>query len=127
MTMLRSSRVLACAVLLGMAASLPARANFTCSGQISYLGLDYSGSLNVSVGFGIWNICSFTSTSSNGGISIQPETCGAWYAAILASKKAGEPVMLYLTSSANTANGPECSAIGSWVVPSPLPYFLNVL
>ncbi|MEO8018736.1 MAG: hypothetical protein ABI769_13050 [Pseudomonadota bacterium] len=126
MRMTSRTRGLACALILGCAASMPSRANFTCSGPISYMGLSYNGSINVSVGFGIWGICNLNSPLASGGIGIEPSTCRGWYASILASKKAGEQITLYFTSNANTANGAECSALGSWVVPNPLPYFLEV-
>lgn len=120
------SRSLVCALILSCAASAPTQANFTCSGSISYLGLSYDGVLVVSVGFGIWNVCNVNTSYSNGGISLESATCRAWYASILAAKKTGDPVVLYFLSNANTSNGPECSAIGSWVMPNPLPYFLQV-
>lgn len=119
-------RRLVCAPILSCAASTPSLANFTCSGPISYLGASSNGSIYLSIGFGVWPICSLNSSYTNAGVTIDPATCRGWYAAILASKKAGDPVTLYFSSSANTANGPECSAVGSWGI-SAQPYFLDVL
>jgi hypothetical protein len=122
------ARVYACAVILGLCTSATAYANFTCEGQIAYLGLTSDGSINLSVGFGIWGICSMTSTTNgNGGVIYTPEGCRAWYAAFLAAQKANQPIRLYFSSSANTSNGPECSALGNWVSPTPAAYFMVVL
>jgi len=103
-----------------------AQANFTCAGGISYLGVNSLGTVYVAVGpFGIWPICGLTGSMSNGGSTVGMDSCKAWYAALLAQKAAGQGVTLYFTSTANTANGPECTALTSWVVPNPLPYHID--
>ena len=48
----------------------------------------------------------------------------AWYAAALAAQRATSQIRTRLMSTANTANGLERSAMGSWVQPNPLPYFV---
>ena len=123
----KRARGYACAIILAMAAAVPAQANFTCGGNITYLGINYTGTVVMSVaGFGIWSICNFNETISNGGISVGPETCKAWYATLLANQKTNQQITLYFTSSASTSNGPECTALGSWVAPNPLPYFMQI-
>jgi hypothetical protein len=126
MWVINVARRLSLAALLACIATLPAHANIACKGSVSYLGLNSDGSMHISVGFGIWRICNFNSPFTNGGVTIESATCRAWYAGILASKASGAQVSIYFTSSANGNNGPECSAIGTWTAPSPLPYFLDV-
>jgi hypothetical protein len=106
----------------------PAFGAFTCTGTISYLGLSPEGMVTVAVnGFGVWYICNQTTAhTGNGGIVFSPEGCRAWYAAILAAEKSGTPVTFFFNTSANTNNGPECTALGSWTYPSPAPYHMNV-
>jgi hypothetical protein len=121
-------RALLCAAALGNFFAVPAHANFTCEGQIAYLGITPNGNLYVSVGFGIWNMCNLTTTTqANGGVVYTPEGCRSWYAAILAAQKTAQPVRFYFESSAVGNNGPECVAIGSWVQPNPASYFMVVL
>jgi len=101
-------------------------ANFTCSGQITYLGVNSASSLYVSVGsFGIWPICNLAGTASNGGSSVPIDTCKAWYSALLTQKSQGSPITLYFTSNDTGNNGPDCVALVSWQVLSPLPYHMD--
>jgi hypothetical protein len=91
------------------------------------VGLSYPGGVVSSVGgFGFSAVCSLTDSIESGGIAVAPETCRAWNATFLANQKANEGVTPYFTSPANTANGPECTALGSWVTPNPLPYFIQI-
>jgi hypothetical protein len=124
MAMPKRARAFAFVAILGASISIPAHANFTCEGPITYLGLGYEANLTVSVGYGIWTICNLSSPMSNGGIAVNTDACKAWYASFLAAQKASTQVRIYFVSTANTTNGPECSAIGSWVQPNPLPYFV---
>jgi hypothetical protein len=127
MSMTNRLRALACVLSGGLVWSLPAYANFTCEGQIAYLGLSPDGSISVALaGFGVWYICSQTSIQSTGGITYSPEGCRAWYASMLAAQKAGDPVRFFFTSSASTSNGAECTALGAWTWPNPAPYHFNV-
>jgi hypothetical protein len=103
-----------------------ASANFTCEGEIQYLGLSPEGAVSVHVGFGVWYICNQTVSITTGGVTYTPEGCRAWYATILAAQKAGTKIRFFFSSPANTSNGAECSAIGSWLWPSPAPYHMNV-
>ena len=122
---LRSVRRHACVALLGIVVSSNVAANITCEGLVTYLGIDSSGGLNVSVNnYGVWGICNLNVTFTGNGRTYAPDTCKAWYAAILAAQKTGTGVMFYFESGVNSANGPECPAIGTWVVPNPSPYFI---
>ncbi|MEO8016539.1 MAG: hypothetical protein ABI769_01890 [Pseudomonadota bacterium] len=118
-----------CAALFMFAASMPAAyANIYCEGKIAYLSLNPDGSVNVSVGFGIWGICNVATTSvGNGAITFPPESCRAMFASMLASQKAGTSIGFYFTATASTSNGAECAAIGNWVWPNPAPYHMRIL
>ena len=101
-------------------------ANFTCSGKVTYLGLQPDGVVTMAVnGFGVWYICSLSGTYGNSGHNA--EGCKAWYASLLAAQKTGQGVVLYFQSPAGTSNGAECTALGSWVIPNPGPYHMTVL
>ncbi len=112
---------------LALFAGSPAFAAFTCEGKVNYLGLSPEGVVTVSIGgFGVWYICNqTTSHAGNGGITFSPEGCRAWYASFMAAQKAGTNVRLFFNTSANTSNGPECTALGSWAHPNPAPYHLS--
>lgn len=107
---------------------LGAYANFTCTGKVSYLALSADGTLYVSVeGFGVWVICSISSSYSGNGTAYLPEVCRSWYATLLAAQRADHEIRLYFTSPSLTNNGPDCTALGSWVTPNPSPYHLTAL
>jgi hypothetical protein len=120
-------RGLACAGFLSLLISSNASANFTCSGQISYLGMSPEGVITVSVGFGVWYICNQTSTYTVNGLTYTPEGCRAWYASLLAAKTSGQAVRFFFGSVAESANGAECGAVGNWAWPSPGPYHFNLM
>ena len=114
------------AIALGLLlASSSAFANFTCEGKVTYLGLSPDGLLTMSVGgFGVWYICSPTTANPASGFT--PEGCRAWYAGVLAAQKADHSIVFFFSSPASTGNGPECTALGSWTWPSPLPYHMGI-
>lgn len=109
-----------------MAACPAAWANFTCSGPITYLGVSSASTLYVTVAsFGVWPICNLAGPYSSGGTTVNVDSCKAWYAALLTQKVTGGTATLYFTSAAGTANGPECTAMGTWVTLNPLPYHID--
>jgi hypothetical protein len=112
---------------LALFSMAPAYGAFTCEGKVTYLGMNSEGLVTVSVGgFGIWYICSQTSSfAGNGGITYSPEGCRAWFATFLAAQKSGSTIRFFFNTPANTSNGPECTALGSWAYPSPAPYHMN--
>jgi hypothetical protein len=112
---------------LALFAMSPAFGAFTCEGKVTYLGMNSEGLVTVSVGgFGVWYICNQTNPqTSNGGIVYTPEGCRAWFATILAAQKSGGTIRFFFNTSANTSNGPECTALGSWAYPNPAPYHMN--
>jgi hypothetical protein len=127
LSVVRHARRFACVAMMAMVVSGNAAANFTCDGLVTYLGLTPDGGLTVAVnGYGVWSLCNLTTSFTTNGRTYTPEACRAWYAAILAAKKSDTAVILYFESSASTTNGPECTALGHWVVPNPSPYFIVV-
>jgi hypothetical protein len=112
---------------LAMFAVSPAFGAFTCAGRVSYLGLSPEGTVTMSVGgFGVWYICSMTTTwAGHGGITFSPEGCRGWYATILAAQKTDATITFFFQSSSGNGNGPECTALGSWTQPNPAPYHMN--
>lgn len=106
--------VLTKSIIVGALTFLPATsiyANFSCSGYPNTVGVSTAGNVYVNIGFGMWDICSLNTTTSN---NITPETCKAQYAALLASNKTHTTVKMYFNNATDTNNGPSCSTIGSW-------------
>lgn len=97
-----------------------AHAVITCSGMPTYLAVNSVGHVYVNVGYGVWAICNVSQTTTVAGTSITTETCRAWYASLLAQQKAAATVVLYFNEHTS------CSSIGSWVVPTPLPYHIDI-
>lgn len=104
-----------------------AYANFTCEGRITYLGLGPTGLVTLNIGFGTWYICDQTSSYAGYTTTYSVEGCKAWYAAILAAQKAGHSLRFYFPSAGGGNNGPECSALGTWVAPNPSAYHMTVM
>jgi hypothetical protein len=103
-----------------------ARASIVCSGSVSYLAVNSASVVYTQLsGFGVWAVCNLATPYSNGGNTVSVESCRAWYAALLAQKKADGSAVLYFTSAVNAYNGPDCVALGTWVAPSPLPYHIE--
>jgi hypothetical protein len=115
----------AAAAFAALMMSGTASAIVTCEGKITYLALNPDGSVNVAVnGYGTWGMCNLSTPYSLGSVTFTPESCRAWYATFLAAQKAGSTIRLYFNTSANSANGAECTAIGHWVYPNPAPYHM---
>jgi len=107
----------ACA--LAAVLSTAAHANIYCAGKIAHLGLGQSGTVQVSVGYGVWYICDL-SVVRNG---FSTESCKGIYAGLLAARASDRSVSFYFTLPDGTA----CSSIGSWVDPNPAPYHVLML
>ena len=65
-------------------------------------------------------------TVYNGGTTVTADSCKAWYAALLANQNAGSTVTFYFSSQNSGGNGPDCTALGTWVGTNPLPYSLEI-
>lgn len=104
-----------------------ALANFTCGGPVTYLAVNSVSTLYVSVGgYGIWAICNLSSAAGNGGTTVSVDACRSWYAGLLAQRAQGLSVTMYFSSTANTSNGAECTALPAWSIPNPLPYHVEL-
>ena len=108
---------LAFALTILLFASQASHAAMTCLGPITYLAINTGGSVYVSVGSGIWAICSVATPF--GGVAT--DTCKAWYASLLAAQKTGQRVQFYFTT------GTTCSAVGDWVVVTPNLYHMDLM
>lgn len=121
----RSVALRMAATVLAILGAAPAHANFTCYGTGSCLALNPDGLVTINIGFGVWSVCSVAATFTAYGTTVPPESCRALYATFLAQQKAGHRVMFYFSSPASSSNGPECTALGTWVGPNPLPYHID--
>ncbi len=97
--------------------SFSANAGVKCTGDVIGLAIGpKSGILQVNNGYGWHYLCQF-SAEYNG---VHPDTCKAWYSMFLTAKASGKQVSQYYD------NGTICENIGSWKVPVPFPYFVNL-
>jgi Na+-driven multidrug efflux pump len=97
-----------------------AAAAILCTGVPAYVSLGSDGALWVNAGYGVWAVCSVAHSWTSGGQSVVPETCRAWYAAMLRQHILGLPIAFYFNDLTS------CAAIGSWVVPAPAPYHMDI-
>lgn len=110
-----SNRFRVVILVIGLMSSPFAHSTTTCSGPINYLALNTGGVLYVNVGHGVWSICS-ASALFNG---VDPATCRAWYAGLLAAQKAGDSITLYFDTGT-------CATLGSWVAVTPNLYHMDL-
>ena len=92
-------------------------AGVQCRGDVTGLAIGpTSGLLQVNNSYG-WHYLCKLSTEYNG---VDPETCKAWYSMFLTAKASGKQVSQYYD------DGTDCESLGSWRVPVPFPYFVNL-
>ncbi|MES1192618.1 MAG: hypothetical protein ABUS47_16275 [Steroidobacter sp.] len=99
------------AAMLGLLVASPSYANFSCTGKSNIVGVSTNGTVYVSIGFGIWEICNINSATG----SLTPDVCKSLYAAMLAANKSNTSLRMYFNNATDSNNGPSCSAIGNWV------------
>ncbi len=87
--------------------ALQANANTTCSGKISYLGVDNGGQVIVANGGGINTICNSNIQSI---FQTNPYACRMIYATLLAAKATGQSATIFY----NDPNLTSCTQIGNW-------------
>ncbi len=104
-------------VALVFSIPLAARANISCTGPVTYLGTNDSGSVYVAAGMQINVICS---TVTQGSYTASPQACKLFYASLLADQLAGRSPTVFYSDPALT----DCSQIGSWSV-QPSVYFVS--
>ena len=110
--------ILACLATLVVAVNSYA-ANFSCAGKVSSIGLNpINGTLHVNAGYGVHYLCK-VHTEFNG---VHPEICRTWYSMFLAAQASDRKVEQYY----NDGNGTNCTTLGSWAVPNPMPYYVEL-
>src|SRR5688500_7186621 len=98
---------------------VPAMAtNYTCAGQVQYLGVGGHGALYINTGNGVWAICNLTSSGY-----ISKEACAGWYSGCLTARASARMVTLYFDPTANSGKT-TCAALGDWS--TPVPYFVQL-
>jgi hypothetical protein len=91
-----------------------------CTGNIQALAFSLPSTiLQVNLGFGMWNICAFSSTVNG----VPADTCKAWYSMLLTAKQSGNTVTFDFDNGTTTL---QCSQIGNWASPNPMPYFIQI-
>ena len=96
-----------------------ASAAFVCSGEVEAIGIDPpSGMLSVNTGHGMHFLCNLNQ-EANG---VSANVCQAWYSMFLSAQASGRPVI----QSYQDAAGKNCGNLGSWVVPDPFPYHVEL-
>ncbi len=92
---------------------------FTCSGLVLSLALGpTNGKLQVNTGYGVHYLCSFDVEFNN----VHTEVCKAWYSMFLTALVTNREIVQYYQDSAGT----NCSTLGSWAVPNPMPYYVTI-
>jgi hypothetical protein len=77
-----------------------ASANYLCTGQVNYLGIDSGGDVVVSLASGPYHkMCSIVNQGEYG---IVPTVCKTIYATLLAAKPSGRQVSIYYTDNEYT-------------------------
>ncbi len=95
-------------------------ANYSCTGQVAYLGVSSDNSLNVSNGYGIHKLCLLNSET-------QSDSCKVWTAMIMSAQAQNREIGIYYKDTTGKASNTEnCSAIGNWVEPTDRVYFLTL-
>ena len=92
---------------------------FSCSGEVQSVAFHpTAGTLQVNTGHGVHYLCKIHE-SFNG---VHPDICKAWYSMFLTAQASGREVRQYYNDSAGTS----CSTLGNWVVPNPMPYYVEL-
>lgn len=80
---------------------------FSCGGLITYLGVDNTANVAVSIqGTVVHKICNL---DSQGMFSVTPAACKAMYATLLAGRTLGKSTTIFYTD-----DGKSCSTLPSW-------------
>ena len=83
---------------LSLMTSMPASANYTCSGPVKGVSINGLGAVVAeSIGKVQWGFLCNVETAANG---INPATCKVMYATLLAAQTTGRSVTLWVTDSA---------------------------
>lgn len=98
-------------VSLMLLASSPAFATYACQGPVQELSINTSGNIIVSAGgITLGYLCSVTTTTD----SVDPETCKAVYATLLAAEASGQSVELWFNDSLTCTTHTEYTFLTGW-------------
>jgi len=102
-------------VLLGAFVSTQtfAQATLSCTGKVSMVGVNFDGHLYASTGYGVWSICSMTTTERG----VVPAACKGWLLSLLSSKANRADATIYVSGYTS------CRSVGSGVIANA--YFVN--
>jgi len=93
--------------------------SFTCKGHVKIIALSPgNGTLQVDTGFGTHYLCKMHEPYNG----VHPDICKAWYSMFLTAQASGREV----SQTYSDKNGTNCSSLGTWVVPKPLPYYVKI-
>ena len=104
------------ASIVAMSAATPALASIVCSGQVANLALGPTGIVQANYGYGWHYLCSLTAIYGD----YTPQACQGLYSMLLTAQASGCPVLFFYNQYA------ACSDIGSWLMPTPQPYFIQI-
>lgn len=108
-------------VIIAIAWSGSAFSNYSCSGQVTSIAFGpTNGILQVEAGYGVHYLCQFHQTYNG----VHPEICKAWYSMFLSAQASGRPVRQHYNPASGVAQS--CAELGSWRVPSPIPYYVSL-
>ncbi|NUZ06026.1 hypothetical protein [Piscinibacter koreensis] len=115
-------KILSTLAVCSSLAAAPAWGAFSCTGQITFFGLDGSGAVTLSLGsYEVHRICALESLYPLV-FSIKPTACKAAYDTLLQQKSEGKPVTIWYYGDSTVSN---CSAIQSWSM-QPTAYFVQL-
>jgi hypothetical protein len=119
----KASILIATALLSTLIAPVT-KADYSCSGAVTRIGVGYDGGLSLNIGHGVWTLCNVQQDGTYGGVAQTSSACRSWYAMFLSAQLASRPVAIYIVSATvSGTNPPQCASLGNWV--SPGVYFVD--
>ncbi|WP_145985372.1 hypothetical protein [Marilutibacter maris] len=106
--MFRSAVVLV-GLWVGLVPAANAETKFHCQGELTYLALDASGSVNIAID-GVSPVHGVCNLLADDGYKASPESCKAMYATFLAVKMSERAVQVFYEDPVLT----DCSQIAPW-------------
>lgn len=99
-------RALVGSVALLLSSILPGIASSAdCTGPVSGLVVYNSGSVAINIGsYGWWPMCNVNQSGTWATVTVAPDSCRAWVAALQAAQRAGSNVMVQHNTSCTVAS-----------------------